>query len=203
MKENEFVLHDFVVQSCLIDPQFNEYGELMPANTPGQLMYDNTVNSFELIQNLAHQSFYEGIAKDIHRCLTTGIAWFENNNASGIYRKENVSVDGRPCPSYMFVDFLIRERWFNKISEQISNYDGTRANALEIAWNAHHAFEYIHPFIDGNGRTGRLLLNYILLMLKQEPVVVWSHDKESYYESIRIFEHKVNDYLTLGSNWSM
>jgi len=132
---------------------------------------------------------------------TKHIDWFENNNVSGVYRNEDVQVDGRGCPKPMFIDFLIRERWYQKAAQQIREHDGTREHALEIAWQAHHAFEYIHPFIDGNGRTGRLLLNYLLIIMGQEPIVIWHDEKESYYESIRAFDHQARAYLNMDYNW--
>ncbi len=50
---------------------------------------------------------------------------------------------------------------------------------------AHCRFEQIHPFLDGNGRTGRLLLNLILVRLGFPPVVIYKRDRERYLRALR------------------
>ena len=67
-----------------------------------------------------------------------------------------------------------------------------RANALrartpyfcEDLAEIHTGFEQIHPFIDGNGRTGRLLLNLILVRLGYPPVVVSKRDRSRYLSAL-------------------
>ena len=48
----------------------------------------------------------------------------------------------------------------------------------------------IHPFIDGNGRTGRLLINKVLNDLGAEPIIIMFDDRQKYYESIQHFREK-------------
>jgi len=56
------------------------------------------------------------------------------------------------------------------------------------AWNLHHELEHIHPFRDGNGRTGRLWLNALLLSSGHEWLTVFERSRQSYYNSIREWE---------------
>lgn len=203
-RKNEFDLHTFVTQSCLIDPQY-KYRDvrvgLLPATKPGQLMYDNSVNAFELAKELSSQPFYSDIAKDIHRALTKGIDWYEMQFLSGAYRQEELEVGGHNCPKHILVDYLMRERWAPKVKSELESFDGTPEHALEIAWGIHHSFEFIHPFADGNGRTGRILLNYALMTMNQKPIVVWYKDRFEYYKSINKFNENINEYLGLGEGW--
>ena len=56
--------------------------------------------------------------------------------------------------------------------------------ALTAAAYLHAKFENIHPFADGNGRTGRLLMNYLLLLLDHPPIVIHEEDRNSYYAAL-------------------
>ena len=60
----------------------------------------------------------------------------------------------------------------------------------------HVGFERIHPFIDGNGRTGRLLTNLILVRLGYPPAIIYQRDRDHYLAALRRADQ--GDYGTLG-----
>ena len=60
-------------------------------------------------------------------------------------------------------------------------------------------FEVIHPFIDGNGRTGRLLFNKVMVEMGYDPVIFYYDDVQSYYECIQNFR----DLFWTGSNFDL
>ncbi len=60
----------------------------------------------------------------------------------------------------------------------------------------HARFEYIHPFADGNGRVGRTLLNYWLMINNYPPLVVYEEDRKAYYDALRIYDEE-EDLLPL------
>lgn len=73
-------------------------------------------------------------------------------------------------------------------------------NALVAAAYFHAKFENIHPFSDGNGRVGRLLMNYILLIHNHPPITIHEEDRKDYYHALEKFDEELElksliDYL--------
>jgi Fic family protein len=60
---------------------------------------------------------------------------------------------------------------------------------IVLAAVIHNQFEYIHPFEDGNGRVGRLIMNNILIKNKMPPVNIQIENRREYYEVLRVFQH--------------
>jgi Fic family protein len=55
----------------------------------------------------------------------------------------------------------------------------------ELSFNAHLNFVSIHPWVDGNGRTARLLINYIQFLYRLFPTKIFKDDREAYILSLR------------------
>lgn len=62
--------------------------------------------------------------------------------------------------------------------------DITNRDALTAAAYFHAKFENIHPFADGNGRVGRLAMNYFLIMHNHPPIIIHEEDRKDYYTSL-------------------
>ena len=73
------------------------------------------------------------------------------------------------------------ETWIGRVNL----LDPGRPAFPEALAEAHCRFEQIHPFLDGNGRTGRLLLNLILVRLGFPPAIVYKRDRNRYLEALR------------------
>ena len=58
-------------------------------------------------------------------------------------------------------------------------------NAIIVATQFHYKFIRIHPFDDGNGRTARILMNFILMRYGYSPVVIKTEDKQNYFAALR------------------
>ena len=68
---------------------------------------------------------------------------------------------------------------------------------LLLAAVMHNQFEKIHPFQDGNGRVGRLLLNYVLLQQRYPPINIRLRNRGRYYRCLQEFDHKNDIKSTL------
>ena len=65
-------------------------------------------------------------------------------------------------------------------------------NALTAAAYFHAKFENIHPFADGNGRTGRLAMNYFLVMHNHPPITIHAEDREGYCAALEAWDSEQN-----------
>ena len=62
--------------------------------------------------------------------------------------------------------------------------------ALTAAAYYHVKFENIHPFADGNGRTGRLTMNYFLLAHNHPPIIIHEEDRKNYYSALEAWDER-------------
>ena len=127
-----------------------------------------------------NKSLTEDIVKDLHMILT------ENIIAGGIYRNQEVRISGAgftpPAGNEMYIQI-------KAFYEELDNKAGL--NPIELAAWTHAEFVRIHPFIDGNGRTSRLLMNYQLMLHDFLPVSVDKENRLDYYNALeRYAVHK-------------
>ncbi|MCL2031116.1 MAG: Fic family protein, partial [Oscillospiraceae bacterium] len=78
------------------------------------------------------------------------------------------------------------ERDIEELLTELSEYAGT--DNLMAAAYFHARFEHIHPFADGNGRTGRALLNYFLMIHDHPPLIIREENKTAYYEALFAYD---------------
>ncbi len=69
-------------------------------------------------------------------------------------------------------------------------YAASHENIIKRIAKLHLAFEYIHPFVDGNGRIGRVINNYLLIREGFVPINIKFVDRKKYYEAFREFDKK-------------
>lgn len=115
----------------------------------------------------------------IHKILTTDILPEEN---SGVFRKARVFIRGvedfiPPKPEQVEAEFKKLMNWYNKNKKKY--------HPVVLASYMHAAFEGIHPFTDFNGRTGRLLLNFILLKNGFPGIDIKNKDRMKYYKALQ------------------
>ncbi len=73
-----------------------------------------------------------------------------------------------------------------RLSNLLGQYKKNKrqTHPLKLAMDFHLSYEHIHPFLDGNGRTGRLIMNKILMSQKYFPIIIYSGNSKAYFNSI-------------------
>ncbi|MDR3244217.1 MAG: Fic family protein [Elusimicrobiota bacterium] len=110
------------------------------------------------------------------------IAKIVNKNINEINGFRNVDVFIRGAQHIPPKKELIQ----NKMLYFIDNYNNAKYDSIFHKTASNHIeFEKIHPFIDGNGRTGRLLINYELLKNNYAPAIIQVEDRSKYFEFLK------------------
>jgi Fic family protein len=78
------------------------------------------------------------------------------------------------------------ESELSELLDELAEYE--EKDTLKVAAYFHERFEYIHPFADGNGRVGRTLLNYYLMIHGHPPVIIYDEDKRAYYDTLARYD---------------
>lgn len=116
----------------------------------------------------------EFVIKNVH-----SLVLMNKPEDKGVYRRVPVKIMGaftEPVQPYMIEP---------KITELLAENEKRKAtmNIIERVARFHLEFESIHPFIDGNGRTGRLLMNFELIQNGYPPINVKFSDRKRYYDA--------------------
>lgn len=126
-----------------------------------------------MVQN--QNALSEWQIKSIHQLVLKNI---DSHNA-GQYRHENVVIAGAEHlpPNY----FKVPEAMTNLIKQYQAN---ANLHPVELAARLHVDFVGIHPFVDGNGRTSRLLMNFELMRHGYLPIIIPVEQRLSYYQAL-------------------
>ena len=100
----------------------------------------------------------------------------------GVFRKGNVSAGNTYFVGYEKVEPLVK-KLCNGINEKIITAN-TIIEKLQLCFDAHFDLVTIHPFYDGNGRTSRLLMNYLQMYFNLPLSIVFKEDKSAYFEAL-------------------
>lgn len=116
--------------------------------------------------------------KDVLKIHEIILDKIDKENA-GIYRRAAVRISGSAVvlPKARDVQILMDE-FFSWLKKE------DKMHGVELAAEAHYRFVTIHPFIDGNGRSGRLLMNLILMMKGYPPAIIRKNDGLAYIKSL-------------------
>jgi len=129
------------------------------------------------------------LIKQLHKIV------FKNSKTfAGEFRKPGEEVVVRDGLGRIVHIGAPQSRVVSLLNELIEWYNQNKKKcpALVLASVAHNQFENIHPFRDGNGRVGRLLLNNILIKYNLPPVNIDFKNRRQYYQSLQEYEKNHN-----------
>lgn len=136
-------------------------------------------------------SISENCIKKIHKILTKGTydedRHVQNEERTGEYKKHDYVIGRNEVGSSV-------ENVSEEIKGLVEEINSITTNDIETVFTlvayAHNVFESIHPFADGNGRVGRVLMNYILMIHQLPPIIIYDEDKKFYYEALEKYDEK-------------
>lgn len=123
----------------------------------------------------------------LHEMLISNI----RDDVAGRFRKDNefVRVGSHIAPNPKEV--------VDRLTKMLTEYNAaSNENIIKRIAKLHLTFEYTHPFVDGNGRIGRVINNYLLIREGFVPINIKFIDRKMYYEAFKEFDAK-NDTIVM------
>lgn len=150
-----------------------------------------TANHFcciDMIIDNAKGALTEKFIKELHRILKTGTSDFRKDRFMvGNYKKLPNEVGG--------METALPEEVADKMKALLTEYNGKEEKTFEDILDFHVKFEHIHPFQDGNGRVGRLIMFKECLKYNIIPFIIEDNLKMFYYRGLKEWNNE-KGYLT-------
>jgi Fic/DOC family len=177
------IVHEFILQSSLIEDI------LVTTEHP---LYKGHLHAIEAalraVEKLSGNAPPLVVITGLHNVLMTS----EREACPGLVRAENASYGYTDFPRPEHIQDLL-EHW---LAVWQGILDGVHARTVvfprdareRLAWRIHDIFMCIHPFSDGNGRLGRIILNMVRRQLGLSWMVVKCADRDKYFTKLRKYE---------------
>lgn len=147
--------------------------------------------ALEFVMGLVEHKKPQTVSEQLIRTLHQIVVRDTEKEWAGRYRNSSVFITGathKPPDAILISEHMARLiRWLRQ--EQV------RLHPIELAALIHHKFVHIHPFFDGNGRVGRLLMNVIIMREGYPLAVILKNDRKKYYDSLAKSDR--GDYVPL------
>ena len=154
-----------------------------------EISNQKTCYEYLLDKIIKREKISENLIKKVHELLTIGTyderRYISNGERSGEYKKHDY-VTGREEVGVSANE--VAKEIENLVNEVNSVNTNDAEDIIKIATYFHNKFENIHAFADGNGRVGRTLTNYILMINNMPPLIVYDEDKKYYYAALEKYD---------------
>ena len=137
--------------------------------------------------------FHQMLKEQTQMSQTLLLKWHEEifketkPDIAGKFRRWPVRVGPYLAPEWQTIE--------ESISQLVKFVNESTLNPLDLAVRAHYIFEKVHPFGDGNGRIGRLLMNYLLWQSGYPMLIIEHKNRKSYYKALQRSEEGFVSYL--------
>ena len=176
----EFIFNSNNIEGSKIPPErvreIIDTGDTRYSNRNEVKEVKNSILAFEYIQ----KSFKFNLAsiKRLYHVLTKGLFMEGNIPYPRSFKKEEIIVGNSQTtsPEDVEKELTALVNWY-RINKR-------KMHPLILAFEFHRRYEFIHPFRDGNGRTGRLIMNKILMSAGYLPVIVYKDNKSAYFNAL-------------------
>lgn len=159
-------------------------------------------NAYEYMMTNLQQPLSEAFVKEINRRLVEHtLSYHAPDAVAGEYTDVDMAAGDT-----VFGD---HEKLVSRMPKLLASTEKAiqqqSAHPLILAARFHGYYEYLHPFRDGNGRTGRLLSNYILLRLEHPLLTIRLDERQQYINALRLIrtegtdEHLVALFISLAT----
>jgi len=184
-KERERFLASFISNSNAIEGStltsqdtFNYlFKDITPKGYKKKELYmaDNLLRAWRYVEENYKRFPNHMDLKVLHKLVNRDI---ETEETLGKYKKVQNYIGDVYTSSFLFVDEKMNKllSWIRKAYKNMDDF--------EVAFQSHAQFEIIHPFIDGNGRVGRLLLNWLLLHKKLSLLAIHVERRADYISAL-------------------
>jgi fido (protein-threonine AMPylation protein) len=123
----------------------------------------------------------ESFIKEIHKRLMSGVDGYNHEEKAGVYRSESVIITKGTSPISR-VENIPRD--VLKLLSDFEEMLESNTHPVNCFAIFHHQFEQIHPFRDGNGRTGRAILDYMLKKYDFPPIYIPPKERNIYLDAL-------------------
>jgi Fic family protein len=198
---NNFIT-DFVYNTTSIEGNTIELNEVHNLFEEGITPKGKTLREVFDLQNTKRVFENLNLKDEINNKLILKIheGLMENVDKRIGYRTKDVHVKNAHFESspwqYILADMKELFKWYN--------LEKTKLHPLVLATIFHHRFEKIHPFFDGNGRTGRILMNFILMKKDYPPIIIRKKYRSQYLDALseadkkNLFSKEISHYKKIA-----
>jgi len=149
----------------------------------------DAINHKEAIRYILHLSKSNNILSEADIKNIHSLVMANNPEIKGVYRNHDVRISGTEYapPSFLKVE--------SEMKTLVANYVSDNRHQILRVSDLHVLFERAHPFSDGNGRTGRLIMNLELIKAGYQPVDIKFKDRANYIRSLQDYDNSSNSLM--------
>ncbi len=184
-KEKERFLSRFIASSNAIEgstltPKETHdflFNDVVPKNHTKKeiFMATNLLDAWKYLEENCQKFPTDEDLFELHKRVNNGI---ESDATLGKYKVVQNYIGNVYTSSFLFVNEKMTKllKWIKAAYKEVDDF--------EVAFQSHAQFEIIHPFVDGNGRVGRLVLNWLLMMKGLMPLAIRSGRRNDYISAL-------------------